>query len=160
MFGCVGASRGLTIKGNTVRFRVAESETFNVLLKKDQMLASLKSSNHLTYFTDSREEVAPLNEAVAHVSNQDYPVELYGRAVGFRAFRITTSQEDTLLEDDWTIQFGWHSEQRCFHFSIWKWTSTGVLAMPRRTCERADFENAIEELVHQMADGSLDFDSE
>ncbi len=99
-------------------------------------------------------------EALDHVSRRQYPVSLFGREVGFRAFKITTAESDSLLDGDWAIQFFFSSEQDRFHFSIWKGAPRGVLAMPQRVCSRADFEDAIGELISQMADGALGFDSE
>ena len=66
---------------------------------------------------------------------------------------MTTSSTRHLKEGDWTIGFGWNPSAEGFGFSLWEVTSRGVVALPGRECDRADFGDAIDELICQMAAG-------
>ena len=113
--------------------------------------ARLKDLGHVEFFKECYGQ-APMIEAVTYVCSRDYPVDLFGYHRSM-TFRVTTSRTRHLREGDWTIGFGWNPAQECFGFSLWEVTSRGVVAMPGRVCDRADFGDAIDELIGRMAAG-------
>jgi hypothetical protein len=112
------------------------------------VFSRLKDLSHVESFKGYGE--APMIEAVTYVCSRDYPVILFGYRYSMD-FRVTTAMTDHLQEGDWTIEFGWNPGHECFGFSMFEGTSRGVVSMPSRECERADFANAIDELIDKMA---------
>ena len=111
----------------------------------------LKDLGHVEFFKECYGH-AQMIEAVTHVCSRDYPVELFGYHHSI-TFRVTTASTRHLREGDWTIGFGWNATLDGFGFSLWEVTSRGVVAMPGRVCDRADFGDAIDELIGRMAAG-------
>ena len=110
----------------------------------------LKDLGHVEFFKNHSE--APMIEAVTYVCSREYPVDLFGYHRSM-TFKVTTARTRHLQERDWTIGFGWNPAQESFGFSFWEVTSRGEVRLPSRVCERADFGDAIDELIGQMAAG-------
>ena len=93
---------------------------------------------------------------VRHVCSQDYSVYLFGHVSGYRLFSITNSFSEDLAYGDWEIRILWPLEpggEISFAISEGAGNSSCGMVTFNWTCEHSDFENAIDELIGELAAG-------